>query len=92
MNMEQGFRRLFIVSGTGIVLGGAFAKVKNKNILLGGVLGLISSIGLLYGYTEIEKIYLNAKRKKEADLTKNMTQEQKNQYAISKGGKAPVAL
>jgi hypothetical protein len=68
MTMEQGFRRLFIVSGTGIVLGGAFAKVKNKNILLGGVLGLISSIGLLYGYTEIEKRYLNAKRKKEADV------------------------
>ena len=92
MNMEHGFRRLFIVSGSGIVLGGAFAKVKNKNILLGGVLGLISSIGLLYGYTEIEKIYLNAKRKKQADLTKNMTQEQKNQYAISQGGKAPIAL
>lgn len=34
MNMEQGFRRFYIVSGTGIVLGGAFAKVKNKNILL----------------------------------------------------------
>lgn len=92
MNMEQGFRRLFIVSGTGIVLGGAFAKVKNKNILLGGILGLISSIGLLYGYTEIEKMLNNAKIKKEADLTKNMTQEQKNQYAISQGGKAPVTL
>lgn len=32
------------------------------------------------------------KEKKQADLTKNMTQEQKNQYAISQGGKAPIAL
>ena len=71
--MEQGFRRLFIVSGAGIVLGGAFAKVKNKNIVLGGVLGLVTSIGLLYGYTEIEKMYLNAKREKQANLTKNIT-------------------
>lgn len=91
--IDQGsLNRFFMFSAFGIIGGGAFAKFNNKNIFLGAGLGFVVAFGANYALYKSEKIIKNAKVKKEADLTKNMTQEQKNQYVISQGGKAKVSL
>jgi hypothetical protein len=62
MSLEDGMNRLYIVSGIGIVLGGAYAKKKNKSILLGAGVGLALSIGLLFLYSDIQQKNLDSKR------------------------------
>jgi hypothetical protein len=74
------------------VIGGVLAKYKNKNIFLGGILGFVSGYGILYASNEFQTNQRLAKQKEEYDITKNMTQEEKNKYIISKGGKIPVAV
>jgi hypothetical protein len=84
--------RFILFSTIGVIGGGAFAKLNNKNIFLGAGLGLIIGIGSNYALFKSQNLINDAKRKKEADLTKNMTSEQKNQYAVSQGGRTKVSL
>ena len=84
--------RFLMFSTIGLIGGSVFAKVNNKNILLGAGLGLFIGISSNYILYKSQNLINDAKRKKEADLTKNMTSEQKKQYAVSQGGKAKVSL
>jgi uncharacterized membrane protein YfcA len=84
--------RFLIFSTVGIIGGSAFAKLNNKNILKGALLGLIVGIGSNYVLFKSQNLINDDKRKKEADLTKNMTSEQKNQYTVSQGGKIKISL
>jgi hypothetical protein len=53
MTLEKGIERLGYISVSGTILGVAIAKANNKNMFLGGVVGLASSIGLLYVYVAL---------------------------------------
>jgi hypothetical protein len=84
--------QFLMFSTVGALGGGALAKLNNKNIFLGVGLGIIVGIVANYTIYKSKSIMSHNKMEKEYKLTKNMTSKQKNQYAVSQGGKAKVSL